>query len=194
MQVKSAQLEHVVSGNGSFPADGRPQICFVGRSNVGKSSLLNKLLGRKGLARVGSTPGRTRAVHYYLINATIYFVDLPGFGYAKASKVERQRWAELIDAYFQQSPDDLLVVQLVDAKVGATSLDVQAYEYLAEHGYRPLVVATKIDKIGRPKRFGALAEIRNRLKLSDDGILPFSSVKGDGLRALWSAIDVAVST
>jgi len=193
MQVRSAHLEHVVSAPGSFPADPRPQICFVGRSNVGKSSLLNRLLGRKGLARVGSTPGRTRAVHYYLINEAIYFVDLPGFGYAKASKMERARWAELIDAYFQQAPDDLLVVQLVDAKVGATVLDDQAHEYLATHGYKPLVVATKIDKLGRSKRPGALAGIRSRLNLTDDGIIPFSAVKGDGLRNVWTAIDAAVA-
>lgn len=192
MQVKSARLEHIATERGLFPADHRPQVCFVGRSNVGKSSLLNRLLGKKGLARVGSTPGRTRSVNYYLINDTIYFVDLPGFGYARASKLERRRWAELIDGYFAGQGDDLLVVQLVDAKVGATELDLQAYEYLAGFGLEPLVVATKIDKVGRSRRFGALAEIRGALNLTDDGIIPFSAVNGEGLRALWNAIDEAL--
>lgn len=192
MQVKSAELERVVGHGGSLPVDDRPQICFVGRSNVGKSSLLNRLLGKKGLAHVGSTPGRTRSINYYLINDAIYFVDLPGFGYAKASKLERNQWAELIDEYFAGQSERLLVVQLVDAKVGATELDLQAYEYVAAHGFQPLVVATKIDKLGRSRRFGALAEIRNRLNLTDDGIIPFSAVKGEGLRALWSAIDLAL--
>lgn len=192
MQVQSARLERVVAHGGSFPQDRRPQVCFVGRSNVGKSSLLNRLLGKKGLARVGSTPGRTRSINYYLINDEIYFVDLPGFGYAKASKLERSQWAELIDEYFAGQGDDLLAVQLVDAKVGATDLDLQAHEYLTAQGLRPLVVATKIDKLGRSRRFGALAEIRNRLNLTDDGIIPFSAVKGEGLRALWSAIDLAL--
>ncbi len=192
MQVKTAGLAHVVSHGGRFPIDDRPEFCFVGRSNVGKSSLLNRLIGRKGLARVGSTPGRTRAVHFYSINDAIYFVDPPGFGYAKASKLERRQWAKLLDSYFRRGKDAVRVVQLVDAKVGATDLDVQAHEYLGGYGHQPLVVATKIDKVNRSRRFGALAEIRKRLNLTDDGILPFSAVKGEGLRELWSAIDAAV--
>ncbi len=194
MHVKSAELARIASDKGSFPRDDRPQVCFVGRSNVGKSSLLNRLLGRKGLARVGSTPGRTRSINFYLINDAIYFVDLPGFGYARASKLERNQWAQLIDVYLADQGDDLLAIQLVDAKVGATALDVGAHNYLRGHGVEPLVVATKIDKLGRSRRFGALAEIRNSLNLTDDGIIPFSAVKGDGLRALWTRIDTALES
>jgi GTP-binding protein len=130
--VKIETAEHVEAAHSErqIVRDGLPQVAFVGRSNVGKSSLMNRLLGRKGLARTSSTPGRTRAVHYFLVNRRFYFVDLPGYGYAKVSKSAREEFAQLVDRYFRRTPEPPLVILIVDAKVGPTPLDVQAREYL----------------------------------------------------------------
>ena len=117
-----------------FVSDDRPQVAFVGRSNVGKSSLLNRLLGRKALARISSNPGRTQSVNYFLINERYYFVDLPGYGYAKVSRTEREEWARFIDAYFQDALPHAHVLHLVDGKVGATNLDVDASRDRFAHG------------------------------------------------------------
>lgn len=175
--------------------DGRPQIAFVGRSNVGKSSLLNQLLGRKALAKISSHPGKTRAVNYFLVDSKCYFVDLPGFGYAKASKVERQAWARLMDLYFRETQPQPTVIQLVDAKVGATALDIQAIDYLRDHGIEPAVVATKIDRISRNKRFGQLAAIRSELALVEQqSPTPCSSRTGEGVKEIWKAIDASLRT
>lgn len=175
---------------GDLLDDGLPQIAFVGRSNVGKSSLLNRLLGRKALARISSTPGRTRAVNYFLINSDFYFVDLPGFGYAKVGKKTRQDWAELMDIYFRQTPELSRVIQLVDAKVGATRLDQEAAEYFDSLGLPTTVVATKIDKVPRSKRARQLKTIRESLELTQNTVvIPFSAVKGEGVKELWKEID-----
>lgn len=187
MKVESAEfIKSAQSGEG-FVQDGRPEIAFVGRSNVGKSSLLNRLLGRKGLARVSSTPGRTRSVNYFLVNRRHWFVDLPGYGYAKAGKQDRQEWAKLADDYFRNARP--LVVMLVDGKVGPTPLDVQAYEYLASLGAPILVVATKVDRVPRGRRAAMEKGARQALGLGDEvGIIPISAHSGEGVKELWSAI------
>lgn len=190
--MKSRQAQFVLSAvrRQDLLADGRPQIAFVGRSNVGKSSLLNQLVGRKALARISSSPGKTRAVNYFLIDSSFYFVDLPGFGYAKASRTERQAWAKLMDLYFQTTVPLPRVVQLVDAKVGATPLDIQAIEYFRHQGCEPTVVATKIDRISKNKHHGQLAAIRRALNLSDEhSPTPCSSSTGEGVKEIWRAID-----
>jgi len=190
--VKTKQAKFILSAvrQQDLVTDGRPQITFVGRSNVGKSSLLNQLVGRKALAKISSNPGKTRAVNYFLIDSSFYFVDLPGFGYAKASKTERQAWARLMDRYFQTTQSPPKVIQLVDAKVGATPLDVQAIEYLRQQGCEPAVVATKIDRISKNKRIGQLAAIRKALALSDEqSPTPCSSQTGEGVKEIWKAID-----
>src|SRR5262249_25603600 len=134
VKVETAEFHRSAHHSGDFPRDGRLEVAFAGRSNVGKSSLMNRILGRKGLAKVGSTPGRTRAVNYFLVNGRCYFVDLPGYGWARAGKAERRDWAEVVDAYLEQAAQRVLVVMLVDAKVGATRLDEQAHQYLAALG------------------------------------------------------------
>jgi len=190
--VKTKQARFVLSAvrQQDLVIDGRPQITFVGRSNVGKSSLLNQLVGRKALAKISSYPGKTRAVNYFLIDSSYYFVDLPGFGYAKASKSERQAWARLMDLYFQTAVPQPYVVQLVDAKVGATTLDIQAIEYLRHQGLEPAVVATKIDRISKNKRYGQLAVIGREMNLSDEhSPTPCSSRTGEGVKKIWRAID-----
>jgi len=206
--VKIQKAEFVRSAHraADFARDDRPEIAFVGRSNVGKSSLMNRLLGRKGLARTSSTPGRTRAVNFFLVNDRFYFVDLPGYGYAKAGKAERQGWAELIESYFlgdggegggggegddgSRGGPRASVVLLVDGKVGATDLDVQALDYLLHLGTDVVVVATRIDKVGRGRRAGQLAAIRRRLELAEGvGPLPVSARTGEGLKELWREIE-----
>ncbi len=168
--------------------DGRPEIAFVGRSNVGKSSLLNRLLGRKGLARTSSTPGRTQAVNYFLVNRRFYFVDLPGYGYAKAGKDARREWAARVEGYFREAPPRAVVL-LVDGKVGATPLDVQAYQYLSGLGAAVVVAATKIDKLPRGRWASAVREVRQVLGLAETiPLIPVSAQSGEGVKELWGAL------
>ena len=193
MSAKSVKAEFLRSAHRSedLLRDGRPEVLFVGRSNVGKSSLLNRLLGKKGLARTSSTPGRTRAVNYFLVNDRYYFVDLPGYGYAKASKDDRREWAELVDGYVQEVVGRACrVILLVDSKVGATPLDVEALRYLMNLGAGVTVVATKMDKVPSGKRSKALAEIRRTLSLDGDAgdLIPVSSESGEGMKELWGTI------
>ena len=189
MKIETAEFVLSARREGQFLRDGRPEVAFVGRSNVGKSSLMNRLLRRKGLARTSSTPGRTQAVNYFLIDGRFYFVDLPGYGYAKAPEKERQHWADLMECYFQREEVQPLLLQLVDAKVGATALDVQAMQYLGALGHRPLVVATKIDKVPRSRRARGLKAIRQRLELVEgEEVIPFSAVSGEGMKPIWNRI------
>jgi len=189
VKVESAEFVKSARASGDFVRDGRPEIAFVGRSNVGKSSLLNRLLGRKGLARVSSTPGRTRLVNYFLVNRRFWFVDLPGYGYAKAGKDERREWAALADSYFRDNSSRPLVVMLVDGKIGATPLDAQAYEYLASLGVQLAVVATKVDRLPRGKRAAMERGVREALGLEGDlPLIPVSAHSGEGMQELWSAV------
>lgn len=169
--------------------DGRPELAFVGRSNVGKSSVMNRLLGRKGLAKTSSTPGRTRSVNYFLINRRFWFVDLPGYGYAKAAKDDRREWAALVESYLRDALPRVLLVLLVDSKVGATPLDVQAFEYLTNLGASIAVAATKIDRVPRGKRAGVLRDIRVTLGLGEFNLLiPVSAHSGEGMKELWGVV------
>jgi GTP-binding protein len=168
--------------------DGRPEVAFVGRSNVGKSTLLNRLLGRNGLARTSSTPGRTQAVNYFLVNRRFYFVDLPGYGYAKAGKDARREWAARVEGYFRETPPGTVVL-LVDGKVGATPLDVAASEYLAGLGLAVIVAATKIDQIPRGRWVRAMRDIRLTLGLEETiPVIPVSARLGSGIKELWGAL------
>ena len=172
-----------------FLEDGVAQIAFAGRSNVGKSSLLNRMLGRKALARISSKPGKTRAVNYFMINSRFYFVDLPGFGYAKVSKTERREWAVLMERYLSRAASRARVVQLVDAKVGATPLDIQAMGYLRSMEAEPIVVATKIDRISRNKRKASLDRIHEVLALGEGRqAIPCSAQTGEGVKEIWKEI------
>ena len=169
--------------------DGLPQVAFAGRSNVGKSSLLNRLVGRKRLARISSTPGRTRAINYFLINSRFYFVDLPGYGYAKVSKTERRAWGRLLEAYLRTAAGRAEVVQLVDAKVGATALDHQSVDYLESLGISPIVVATKIDRVPSSRRHAVLRELARDLALEEEArLVAFSARTGEGTKELWKEI------
>ncbi len=188
-KVDSAEFIRSAFGRADFLRDGRPQVLFVGRSNVGKSSLLNRLLGKKALARVSSTPGRTRAVNYFLVNGRFYFVDLPGYGYAKAGRDERREWARVVEEYLGEALPDARVVLLVDGKVGATPLDVEAFRFLTAQGAEVTVVATKIDRVSSGRRAAQLAAIRTTLELpSETLVIPVSAESGEGMKQLWSEV------
>ena len=191
MKVETAEYERSAHRDEDFVRDDRPEMLFAGRSNVGKSSLLNRLLGRKGLARTSSTPGRTRAVNYFLVNGRFYFVDLPGYGYAKAGREERREWGALVDRYLHRALPRAQVVLLVDGNVGATPLDAQAYGYLKGLGAEPVVAATKIDRVPRGKRPPQLRAIRQVLEEdADKRIIEVSAHSGEGVGELWRTIEL----
>lgn len=172
-----------------FPADVRPQIAFSGRSNVGKSSLINTLLGRKSLARVSGSPGKTITINFYDVDKKLYFVDLPGYGFAKRSDAERRRFSTLTDGYFVNNPNrDLLrlVVQLVDIRIGPTADDRMMIDFLAGYNIPFLIAASKADKLSKTAVQKAVSDLG--AEYPGVTILPFSSLNGMGKEDLRSAI------
>ena len=171
-----------------LPDSDRPEISFSGRSNVGKSSLINKLCSRKNLARVSSTPGKTATINFYAVD-DCYFVDLPGYGYAKVSKTERDRWGKLMENYFQSAGLIHLGVQIVDARHKPTADDVTMHDYFVQTGCPVVIVANKLDKLKAREIEPNLAQIRETLSLRDDElVIPFSAEKGTGKEQLIAAI------
>ena len=175
-----------------FPSDPLPQIAFSGRSNVGKSSLINSLLSRKSLARVSSAPGKTITVNFYEVDKRLFFVDLPGYGYAKRSAADQQRWSALTDGYFTANKNIdrvRLVIQLVDARIGPTSDDRDMLSYLSAVSLPHLVAATKTDKLNAGERAEAFRQFQKDPSFSGaDCILFYSSRTGEGRDALWEEI------
>ncbi len=183
LNLNKVSLAVVAGVPAQFPQDPRPQIAFSGRSNVGKSSLINTLLGRKSLARVSGQPGKTITVNYYDIDSKLYFVDLPGYGYAKRSQQERERLATLGESYFSGG-HTTLTLQLIDLKVGATEDDRMMLRYLEEKELPYMVVATKVDKLSKTSRAAALRAI----PAAEESVLPFSSLTGEGREELWNVL------
>lgn len=166
---------------GDFPCDGLPQIVFAGRSNVGKSSAINRLLNRKNFARVGSAPGKTTHINYFLIDKKLYLVDLPGYGYAKVSKQERDRWGRLIEAWFADTDRMALGILIVDARHKPTADDCTMAEVFLSSGKPFAVVANKLDKLKKSEIKDNLLRIRETLNLPDAvPVIPFSAEKGEG--------------
>ena len=187
--IQTAEYVHSAHSARELLHDGRPEVAFVGRSNVGKSSLLNALLRRKGLARTSSTPGRTQTINYFLVNDRLWFVDLPGYGYAKTSKENRQAWARTIESYFESALPAATAVLLVDGKIGGTPLDAEAFGYLTGLGRELLVVATKIDKLPRGKRHATRAALRERVGLPpEQPVFEVSATTGEGIAELLGKI------
>ena len=188
MRFRSAEFAGASTDPSGFLGDGNAEVAFAGRSNVGKSSLLNRLLGAK-LARTSSTPGRTQTVNWFRVDGRFWFVDLPGYGYAKVSRTSREAWAKTVASYLERPHDKRLVIQLVDAKVGATALDRDAAEYFASLGSPRIVVATKIDRLKRGERARRMQEIRGDLGLAaDDELMAVSANTAEGVRELWKRI------
>lgn len=191
MKIRTVEFSGtVVDAGAKLPGD-LPQIAFSGRSNVGKSSLINTLLRRtqKKLARVSATPGKTQALNFYRVNDDFFLVDLPGFGYARAPGPVRDAWKRLVEGYLVRKTDLRGVVHLVDARHDPTPLDHQMVEFLAEIGLPTLVVLTKIDKLKRQQRTKSMLRAVEELSLDEDQMLPFSSKTGEGRDALLGALD-----
>ena len=172
-----------------FPNDPLPQIAFSGRSNVGKSSLINALLGRKSLARVSSAPGKTITVNFYKVDKKLYVVDLPGYGYAKRTDDERRRWSGLVDTYLTKTENLKGVVQLIDMKVGPTTDDITMLDWLSRSEIPYIVVATKSDKLNKTEYQKMLSALRDHPYIgSDVPIIPFSSLKPVYRDDVWKGI------
>lgn len=190
MIIKKAELEAVAVKREQYPEDNLTEIAFAGRSNVGKSSLLNLLTNRKSLARVSGSPGKTRTINFYRINDSFRIVDLPGYGYARASKSVTENWGKMIEDYFEGRQGLKLVVQLVDIRHEPTAQDIQMYEYLRYYNLNGIVVATKSDKVSKNEANRQINTIRKVLKLTpEDIVIPVSSLKRTGWDKLLSEID-----
>ena len=191
MAINFNKAEFVLSAvrSGTFIRDGRPQVTFAGRSNVGKSSVINRLLNRKNFARVGATPGKTNQINYFRIDDQLYFTDLPGYGYAKVSKEERDRWGRLMESYFQEQGLITLGVLIVDARHKPTADDVTMRNWFKSTGCPLIVVANKLDKLKKKEIEPNLQTIRDTLALDEEDVLiPFSAEKGTGKTELLAAI------
>ena len=191
--VNNVNISLTVGNAKQFPRDPKPEIALSGRSNVGKSSLINTLLGRKSLARVSSAPGKTITINYYNIDGKLYIVDLPGYGYAKRSQESKKSWSSLTEDYFLKNPSAdaiKLVIQLIDIRTGPTDDDIMMINFLIDSGFPFIVVATKTDKLSK----SALAEALKSLDeeyFAGTGIktIPFSSVTREGKEQLWNKIN-----
>ena len=189
MNFQNAEFIKSAASVKDLVRDGRPAIAFSGKSNVGKSSVINKLLNRKNFARVGAQPGKTVHINYFLIDKTAYFIDLPGYGYAKVSKSERDRWAALMEQFFAEEGLITLGVMIVDARHKPTADDVTMAAWFRATGCPVLVVANKLDKLKKSEIESNLARIREVLSLPDDvRLIPFSAEKGDGRDELLTVI------
>lgn len=190
MNINNARFEKGAVKPAHYPDNNIPEITFVGRSNVGKSSLINALLNRKSLARVASKPGKTREINFYNIDDTVYFVDLPGYGYAKVSKDVKYSWGESIETYLNSSKKIKLVIMLVDIRHSPSEDDKMMSAWLTELSFPYIVVATKKDKIPRAKLKERLADISTSLGLNNDTLLiPFSSETKDGREEVMNYIN-----
>lgn len=189
MQINKSELEAVAVKSVQYPEPGVPEIAFAGRSNVGKSSLLNLLTRRKNLARVSGSPGKTRTINFYRINDEFRIVDLPGYGYARVSKSESEKWGAMMEGYLENREGLLKVIQLVDIRHKPSAQDVQMYDYLRYFNLDGIVVATKSDKVSSNQRSKNISEIRKTLGMSkSDKIIPVSALKKSGHEALLDEI------
>ena len=197
ININNAELFTTVGASKQFPRDPKPQVALSGRSNVGKSSLINTLLGRKSLARVSSSPGKTITINYYGIDKKMYLVDLPGYGYAKRSKESKKVWSTLTEDYFLKNPSSdalKLVIQLIDVRTGPTEDDIMMINWLIEMGIPFTVVCTKTDKLSKSQLAAALDSLEKEY-FSEAGIdiIPFSSVTRTGKDEVWKIIFDAVN-
>ncbi|HEY4601151.1 MAG TPA: ribosome biogenesis GTP-binding protein YihA/YsxC [Cerasibacillus sp.] len=194
MKVTHAEFIISAATEKQYPTDRLPEIALAGRSNVGKSSFINTLISRRNLARTSSKPGKTQTLNYYRINEQFYFVDVPGYGYAKVSKKEREKWALMMETYFQKRKHLKAVLLVIDLRHEPTKDDVQMYDYLIYYDWPVIVVATKLDKVPKGKRASFIKRAKDTLDLKDtDHIVPFSAYTGEGKRESWQLLKAFIS-
>lgn len=194
MVIKSAELETVCGVTSKLPKNQSVEIAFAGKSNVGKSSLINGLLNRKALARTSSQPGKTQTINFYKINGEFYFVDLPGYGYAKVSATEREKWGKMIERYLHTSEQLKLIFLLIDIRHEPSSNDKMMYDWICDNGFMPVIIATKLDKIKRSQLQKQLKIIRTGLELPNETkIFPYSALTKQGRDEIWDYISCQTS-
>lgn len=189
MKVTKAEIEISAVSQAQYPKSNLPEIALAGRSNVGKSSFINKIIGRKNLVRTSSKPGKTRTLNFYTINEAFYFVDVPGYGYAKVSKTEREKWGRMMEEYFETREQLQLVIQIIDIRHQPTNEDIQMVDYINYLDIPLLIIATKLDKIAKNKRSQRLNQIK-QVFADVEGltIIPFSAVTNENKDLIWNEI------
>ncbi|MCR5452997.1 MAG: ribosome biogenesis GTP-binding protein YihA/YsxC [Lachnospiraceae bacterium] len=193
MKIKSAELETVCGITSKLPENTHPEVAFCGRSNVGKSSLINCLMERKSLARTSGQPGKTQTLNFYLLNKEIYLVDLPGYGYAKTARTTAEKWGKMIERYLTSSEMLRLIFLLVDMRHAPSNQDVQMFEWIKYLDLQPIVIATKSDKIKKNERAKSLSLIKQTLNAdSNDIIVPFSSETKEGRDDIIDFLDQVI--
>ena len=181
MIIKKAELERVCGITSKLPDNSLPEVAFAGKSNVGKSSMINALMNRKSLARTSSQPGKTQTINFYCINDQLYFVDLPGYGYAKVSVEEKAKWGKMIERYLRTSKMLKAVFLLIDIRHDPSANDRMMYEWIVHNGYRPVIIATKLDKLKRSQVARQVKAVRQGLGMEkEDVLIPFSAETKQG--------------
>lgn len=190
MVIKNVELETVCGITSRLPENEKPEIAFAGKSNVGKSSLINALMNRKSLARISATPGKTQTINFYNINQELYLVDLPGYGYAKVSEKEKIAWGKMIERYLHESKQLRAVFLLIDIRHDPSANDKMMYEWILNQGYQPVIIATKLDKIKKSQIQKQLKVLRQGLGLvNGTTIIPFSAQTKQGRDEIWQFVD-----
>lgn len=193
MVIRSLDLEYVCGITSKLPETELPEFAFAGKSNVGKSSLINALLNRKSFARTSAEPGKTQTINFYNVSKALYLVDLPGYGYAKVSQTEKEKWGKMIEKYLNSSENLKYVFLLVDIRHDPSLNDCQMFDWIVTMGYRPVVIATKLDKINRSQLAKQVKVIRTALGMEkDDLLIPFSAETKQGREELWQLIDTSI--
>ena len=188
MKIVSAEFVKTAKDPSGYPDEGLPEVAFAGRSNVGKSSLINVMVRRKKLARTSSTPGHTRALNFYRINGRCMFCDLPGYGYAKVTKKERQQWQGMVEAYLKSRDELKAVVIIMDLRRKPGQEELDLIGFLTGEGITPLLIATKADKLGKTKRVKPLRDMAKALGIPSQSIMVFSARSGEGRETLWKRL------
>ena len=190
MVIKKVNLDIVIGVTSAIPDTEFPEVAFAGKSNVGKSSLINALMNRKSYARTSSQPGKTQTINFYNINDSMYLVDLPGYGYANASPAVKAKWGKMIEKYLRQSANLKQVFLLVDIRHDPSENDKMMYNWIVDNGFRPVIIATKLDKLKRSQVPKHLKEIRTELQMDKETpIFPFSALSKQGRDEIWALID-----
>ena len=190
MVIRSVNLETVCGITSKIPENALPEFAFAGKSNVGKSSLINALMNRKALARTSSQPGKTQTINFYNINGALYYVDLPGYGYARVSKEEKEKWGKMIENYLHRSKVLKQVFLLIDIRHDPSANDKQMYDWIVYQGYQPVIIATKLDKINRSQIAKQVKAIRTGLQVGQEvRIIPFSAETKQGREEIWELIE-----